>query len=769
MDIGTPSHKRGALVPVLLGAAAILLLVHLSWVFFPHTKESLARAMIALSLIVLGGGLVWLYERRQSAALQQLEQVLSQMAAGDMTVRFADQEQGVIGRLGRGLNTLAENVAQQQKIQSQIQWHQEGAALLHKLLGKKNELPALSSAVVAFLSQYLGASMGAFYAMNHEGSIRMLGSYAYQIRKSPNHVFVPGEGLVGQVLLEKQYLLITKVPPGHIEVQSGLGGAVPTMLLIFPFMQHDKVNAVLELGTFTTFTDTHLAFLDSVSESVAMAISAALAHELTEKNLAKLREQSQSLRNSSRALRQSNARLQEQKNDLQLAQTQLQEQKEELRVANEAMENHARLIAEQKQEVERKNLELTKTQETLQLRAKELQWAIDTKSEVLTELSHNLRTPLNTLMILAKSFSDNAYHNLNDRQLADAALIHESGCDLSRMIQALSTHVKGKEGQGSPVTNASAALAIPPELPESISHNGIDEDSASETLLLPAKYTMMTPCPLLLIEDDANACASLMHLLRPYPVQVTQAATGLQALTLLREQPFACMILDLQLPDIHGLAWLERLAQESDLLKPPTIVYSGQELSRDEYDRLKRFTDAIVVKGAHSPARLLKEMTLILGETSVAPSPEEASPTTPPDATRERHGNLHAKTVLLVDDDVRNLYAMTRELERHQIKTLMAADGVKALESLEKFKSIDCVIMDVMMPVMDGYETIRRLRENPQWSHLPIIALTAKAMDEDRRRAMAAGANDHMAKPVDMVLLLDKMSALVDQVHGFGS
>ncbi|MBF0435375.1 MAG: response regulator [Magnetococcales bacterium] len=769
MTIGTQPHKRGTHVSVLLGAAAILLLVHLSRVFLPLTKETLARVMIALSLMALGGALVWLYERRQNASLQQLERVITQMAAGDMTVRMAYQNRGVIGRLGQEVNTLAQHLQLQQTIQSQTLWHQEGTAKLHKLFGIKSDLPALSSAMVAFFSQHLEAAMGAFYVLGDEGSARMLGSYAYQVRKSPGHMFVPGEGLVGQVLLEKRYLLITRVPSGHIEVQSGLGGAVPEMLLIFPFMLHDKVKAVLELGTLTGITETHLSFLTSVSESVAMAISAAQAHDHTEKTLSKLREQSQSLRTTSRALRLSNARLQEQKIDLEMAQAQLKEQKEELRVANEAMESHACLVAEQKHEVERTNRELINTQEALQIRAKELQWAIDTKSEVLAELSHNLRTPLNTLLILAKSFADNAYHNLNERQLTDAAMIYESGTDLSRMIHALLTHVKGSEGKNPSLTNTSTALTITSTTPVATSSPKIEDASKTLIMTLPSRYSATTPCTILLIEDDAKACAAMTHLLQPYPVQVTRAATGIQALALLQEQPFDCMILDLNLPDIHGLVWLEQMAQGSTFVKPPTIIYSGQELSRDEYDRLKKFTDAIVVKGEHSPARLLKEMALLLREASVVPPEQASSAKTMVAATRESYPNLHDKTVLLVDDDVRNLYAMTRELEGHHLKTLMAANGVKALESLEKFPSINCVIMDVMMPVMDGYETIRRLRKNPQWALLPVIALTAKAMEDDRRQAMAAGANDYLTKPVDMALLLDKLATLLVQVHGFGS
>lgn len=760
MNDASQPNKRGSLFPLFLGTVPVLLLAVLAMLFLQHTNEILALAMIALLLMALGGGLGWLYAQHQKKGLEQLEAVVTQMAAGDMTVRITNHDKGAIGRFSHSLNTLADTIEQQQKIQAQTLWHQEGVAKLHKLLGESNDLLTLSGTVVAFFTQYLEAAMGAFYVVNDEGTVRMLGSYAYQVRKTPNNVFVPGEGLVGQVLLEKHHLLFTQVPPGHIEVQSGLGGAAPKVLLIYPFLLHEKVKAIMELGTFTTVTDLHLTLLASVSESVAMAISAAQAHDHTEKTLAKLREQSQSLRTTSRALRLSNARLQEQKMDLEQVQAELQEQKEELRVANESLESHTRLIDKQKQEVETKNLELIHAQEALQIRAKELQWAIDTKSEVLTELSHDLRTPLNTLLILAKSFADNTYQNLNDQQRTDAAMIYESGSDLSKRITALLTHAGGEKGFAPPTVkearSASSTLTFTPETPEVVSCPKIEERTESEILQLPARYTTSNPCSILLVEDDAKACATMMHLLRPYPVQLAQATTGDQALALLRERPFDGMILDLGLPDIHGLEWLEQMAQETAFVKPPTIVYSGQELSRDEYDRLKKFTDAIVIKGEYSQTRLLKEMTFLLGETSATPPPQKTSSTEKTIAIT--YDTLKDKTILLVDDDVRNLYAMTRKLEQHHIKTLMAANGVKALESLEKSQPIDCVIMDVMMPVMDGYEAIRRLRENPRWVDLPVIALTAKAMDDDRRQAMAAGANDYLAKPVDMAVLLGKLA-----------
>ncbi|MBF0133089.1 MAG: response regulator [Magnetococcales bacterium] len=259
---------------------------------------------------------------------------------------------------------------------------------------------------------------------------------------------------------------------------------------------------------------------------------------------------------------------------------------------------------------------------------------------------------------------------------------------------------------------------------------------------------------LLLVEDDPNTRLSLARILGGDQVTVTSVETGTQALAQVAEKPYDCMILDLMLPDMDGLEVLERMANRNDWVKPPVIIYSGKELTRQEYHQLQSYTQSVIIKGERSVERLLDDVVLFLH------SVQEKLPETQKRMLRafvEPERGFKGKTVLLVDDDVRNTFALTRALEPQGLKIIMAASGKKALEILKEGERIDLVLMDIMMPGMDGFQTIQEIRKMPQFFKLPIIAVTAKAMLEDREQCLAAGASDYLAKPVDVDRLLSLM------------
>ena len=181
---------------------------------------------------------------------------------------------------------------------------------------------------------------------------------------------------------------------------------------------------------------------------------------------------------------------------------------------------------------------------------------------------------------------------------------------------------------------------------------------------------------------------------------------------------------------------------------PPVVIYSGRELAQDESLRLRQYTDSIVIKGDRSPERLLDEVSLFLHSLGSRAGP----------VLENGGGNdLAGRSVLLVDDDMRNLFALSKALRSRGLNVLMAQDGFKALQQLEDHPDVALVVMDIMMPGMDGYETIGEIRKRPHWSKLPIIAVTAKAMQGDRDKCLEAGANDYLAKPVDLDKLMSMM------------
>lgn len=251
---------------------------------------------------------------------------------------------------------------------------------------------------------------------------------------------------------------------------------------------------------------------------------------------------------------------------------------------------------------------------------------------------------------------------------------------------------------------------------------------------------------LLVVDDDPAARVALIHLLQNDKVEIHEASTGEEAIELVGTQHYDCIVLDLNLGGISGSDFLERASAMG--VMPPVVIYSGRELAQEESLRLRQYTDSIVIKGDRSPERLLDEVSLFLHSLGSRAGPVVES------------GNgtdLAGRSVLLVDDDMRNLFALSKALRSRGLNVLMAQDGFKALQQLEENPEVALVVMDIMMPGMDGYETIGEIRKRPHWSKLPIIAVTAKAMQGDRDKCLEAGANDYLAKPVDLDKLMSMM------------
>uniref|UniRef100_UPI004055FCB2 response regulator n=1 Tax=Candidatus Electronema sp. TaxID=2698783 RepID=UPI004055FCB2 len=259
---------------------------------------------------------------------------------------------------------------------------------------------------------------------------------------------------------------------------------------------------------------------------------------------------------------------------------------------------------------------------------------------------------------------------------------------------------------------------------------------------------------LLVVEDDDVLRAALLELVRSEDTVAKAAKTGEEVHSLLRGQRFDCMVLDLGLPDCSGLELLRRLATEKNLNVPPVIIYSDKELNREDEQELRKYAESIIIKNARSKDRLLDEISLILNRSRRLPSSPQGGDAA---GLYDQEGIFLGKRVLVVDDDMRNIFALSGILEGKGLQVLVAEDGKKALKALAEAGSVDLVLMDIMMPEMDGYETTRRIREQPEFSDLPVIALTAKAMKEDRTKCLEAGASDYLAKPVDLERLLSMM------------
>jgi hypothetical protein len=259
---------------------------------------------------------------------------------------------------------------------------------------------------------------------------------------------------------------------------------------------------------------------------------------------------------------------------------------------------------------------------------------------------------------------------------------------------------------------------------------------------------------LLVVEDNAAERLSITELLGHDDIDIITVETGGEAIELLRETPADCVVLDLRLPDMSGFEVLERIRDDDELTNVPVVVFTGRELSPEEDAQLHTMARSVVVKGVESPERLLDETALFLHRV-VSDLPAEKQRML--ELLHSSDESLVGQKVLLVDDDARNIFALSSVLERRGIEVLTANTGSEAIDILQSTVGVAIVLMDIMMPEMDGYQTMQVIRAKPSFRRLPIIALTAKAMKGDREKCLEAGASDYLAKPVNTEQLLSAL------------
>jgi CheY-like chemotaxis protein len=259
---------------------------------------------------------------------------------------------------------------------------------------------------------------------------------------------------------------------------------------------------------------------------------------------------------------------------------------------------------------------------------------------------------------------------------------------------------------------------------------------------------------LLIVEDNKDEASSMVALLEENVVDITVAETGKAAIELLASQSFDCLVLDLGLSDMSGFELLEYIQSMEGARRTPVIIHSGRDLSHEEERKLRHYAESIIIKGAMSPERLLNEVTLFLHlvESNLHPSKQRMIRT-----AIDKEAMLEGKKVLVVDDDMRNIFSLSSVLAEKSMVVVEAENGKEALARLEEHQDIAIILMDIMMPEMDGFTAMREIRKNPRLQKIPIIAMTAKALRGDQEKCMAAGASDYIAKPIEV----DKLLSLI--------
>jgi HAMP domain-containing protein/CheY-like chemotaxis protein len=995
--------------------------------------------------------------------VRAIAEVSTAVTQGDLTRSIAVEAQGEVAALKDNINEMIRNLKDTTQKNTEQDWLKTNLARFTRMLQGQRDLSTVAQMVLSDLAPLVDAQQGVFYvngSNNGQPLMKLLAGYAYKKRKNLANEFKPGEGLVGQCIVEKERILLTNVPSDYVYIASGLGEATPLNIVVLPVLFEGDVKAVIELASFNRFSETHITFLDQLTESIGIVLNTIAANSRTEDLLQQSQSLASELQSQQDELKKTNERLEQQAESLRESEELLKRQQEELQQTNEELQEKATLLAKQKAEVEAKNAEVEEARWAMEEKAEQLALTSKYKSEFLANMSHELRTPLNSMLILSRQLAENSDDNLTPKQVQFAETIHSSGADLLSLINDIldlskiesgmmaidvsevpfenvleqldrSFHqvaqdkglefvlegtqslpptmqtdekrlqqilknllsnafkftesgkvslrvetvekgghfiqealnradeviafsvidtgigipaekqriifeafqqadgttsrkyggtglglsisreiarllggeirVSSTPGEGSTFTLYLPRVYNPATTPASPTHedgagsvsgngNGwppagapartsetsslslseaseaeivrddratiqpgervvlIVEDDASfanilldlahekgfkglvamrgETALMlarkfkPDAITLDIKLPdrdgwtvldrlkhdsqtsyipvhiitgeeqrqralklgafthlqkpvsredlvsafdsitafvqrrvkrLLVVEDDDVQRMSIVELIGNGDVVTTAVASGEEALTSLQSEQFDCMVLDLKLPDMTGFELIEKIQTDLGQQQLPIIIYTGKELTEKEETQLRKVTDAIIVKEASSPERLLAETALFLHRVEAnLPEPKRRML----EQLHRRDPVLARKKVLIVDDDVRNIFALTSALESHNMEVVHAENGLDAIELLRQTPGIHVVLMDIMMPGMDGYETMRAIRKINRFQSLPIIALTAKAMKADRDRCIEAGASDYISKPLDVDQLL---------------
>lgn len=390
---------------------------------------------------------------------------------GDLTRSISVEAQGEHLALRRTLNQMFANFRETTLRNQEQDWLKGNLAKFSGMMQGQKNLEAVSRLIMSELTPLVSAHHGAFFILSNETAspdLKMVASYAYQVRKNVSNCFQLGEGLVGQSALEKKTILLTNVPADYVQISSGLGQATPLNILVIPILFEDDVSAVIELASFQPFSQIHRLFLDQLSGSIGVVLNMIGANMRTVEALKQsqtlaeeLQTQSKELQQQQYELKKSNQELGAQAQSLKISEVKLKDQREELQQVNEQLEEKASLLAGQNRAVENKNQEVELARVALEEKAEQLALSSKYKSEFLANMSHELRTPLNSLLILSQLLADNSNGNLDAKQVDFACTIHSAGADLLSLINDILDLSKIESGTMTVDIDAFAFTSLP--------------------------------------------------------------------------------------------------------------------------------------------------------------------------------------------------------------------------------------------------------------------------------------------------------------------
>ncbi|SFA87770.1 MULTISPECIES: response regulator [unclassified Bacillus (in: firmicutes)] len=656
------------------------------------------------------------------------------------------------------------------EIESQT-WIQTRLAELATMYQRIEDIDILTTRFVSKIAPMVDASSAAFYLKQTDGNkvvYRKHATYADDNTDLGRLEFRVGEGLIGQAVLEKKQLLIEEVPNQYKLIKTGLGEVKPNSILIAPVLFENDVVGVIELATLTEFCPKQEQLLTLSLDTLGLTINSVQGRMEIERLLRETQVQAEELQTQSEEL-------QTQSEELQAQSEELQSQSEEMRMINEQLE-------ERNRDAEAKTAELEKTKAFLEKQAVQLKLASKYKSEFLANMSHELRTPLNSILILSDMMAD---EDMNEEQKEFARVINTSGKDLLSLINDILDLSKVEVGKLDVVFGEMNLSELPGLL-----HRNFQHIADSKGIQLNIKKSENVPE---IFYTDEQRLQQIIKNLLSNAFKFTEKG----AVEVSISQP-SLDVVKQKWPSAKEGSWIEIAVTDSGI----GIAEDQQELIFEAFQQVDGatmrkyggtglglsicrefakllggyiFAESVEGKGSTFTLRIpnlpdgmeKNEDTIIanqevavtvieneveLDETNFSPVKAEMTPTV--DLPALPSNLLRNKKVLVVDDDNRNIFALQHALEKEGMDIIAVQDGKSCLDILQKTEDIDVVLMDIMMPGMDGYETMRRIRVMPHFVELPIIALTAKAMKGDREKCLEAGASDYISKPLQLEQLL---------------
>jgi signal transduction histidine kinase/HAMP domain-containing protein len=632
--------------------------------------------------------------------------VTSAVAEGDLTQSIAVDARGEVASLKDNINLMVANLRETTRANQEQDWLNTNLARLSSLMQGHRDSRDVARLIMTELTPLVSAQYGAFYLADAEGSFERIASYGF--RDGGQTKFALGEGLPGQAALDKTPILLNDVPSSYVTIGSGLGSAAAGSLAVLPILFEDQVVGVLELASLYRISDIHLTFFDRFVPTIGVTLNAIMANARTEALLAESQRQNRA--------------------------------------------------------IEVQNFQIEQARRTLEERAQQLARSSQYKSEFLANMSHELRTPLNSLLVLAELLAANPDGNLSDKQTEFAQTIHEAGSDLLQLINDILDLSKVEAGKME-VHNSVIALDALLEYVDATFRPITARKGLSFTV------TPAASVPRELYSDEQRLQQILRNLLSNavkftavggVALDVGMADPAMEFTGPLRDTPASEVIAFAVRDTGIGIAGdkldvIFGAFQQAD--GTTSRSYGGTGLGLSISRDIARLLGGEIQATSHLGRGSV--FTFYLPARTIRPSVPNNVPNQPsrivevPSADPpDGEDPLYGAKVLIVDDDVRNVFALTSVFERYGAKVRYAEDGRRCIEMLEREPDVALVLLDVMMPELDGYATTAEIRQRPEFARLPIITVTAKAMKGDREKAIEAGASEYVTKPVDISYLL---------------